>query len=84
MSRLRREEELESLHHQLEQWQHNLAVRVAGEAKALDAELHKLTDDEIDELWEILRTAQQHVLNGTDMLRELRRRLQTPLFDDQP
>jgi hypothetical protein len=85
VSRLRREEELESLHHQLEEWQHNLALRVAGEAKALDAELHRLTDDEIEELWEILSTAQQHVFAGTDMLRDLRRRVQTPLFplDDQ-
>lgn len=80
-----REEELESLHQQLEEWQHNLALRVAGEAQALDAELHKLTDDEIEELWEILRTAQQHVFAGTDMLRDLRRRLQPPLFShDEP
>ena len=86
VSQSRRDEELESLHHQLEEWQHNLALRVAGEAKALDAELHRLTDDEIEELWDILRTAQQHVFSGTDMLRDLRRRVQTPLFplDDQP
>jgi hypothetical protein len=85
MSRLDRAEQLESLHNQLEEWQHNHAVRVAGEAQALDAELHKLADDEIDEMWETLRTAQQHVFAGTDMLRDLRRRLQTPLppLDDQ-
>lgn len=79
MSRSRRDEELESLHQQLEEWQHNLALRVAGEARALDAELHRLTDDEIKELWEIFRTAQQHVFAGTDLLRDLRRRVQTPL-----
>jgi hypothetical protein len=79
MSRLDRAEQLDGLHNQLEEWQHNLAVRVAGEAQALDAEIHKLTDDEIDEMWEMLRTAQQHVFAGTDMLRDLRRRLQSPL-----
>lgn len=85
MSRLDRAEQLESLHNQLEEWQHNLAVRVAGEAQALDAEIQKLTDDEIDEMWEMLRTAQQHVFTGTDLLRYLRRRLQSPLppLDDQ-
>ncbi len=85
MSRLDRAEQVESLHDQLEEWQHNLAVRVAGEAEALDAEIHKLTDDEIDEMWEMLRTAQQHVFAGTDLLRDLRRRLQSPLspLDDQ-
>ena len=77
MSRLRREEQLESLHNQLEEWQHNLALRVAGEAQALHVEIHKLSDDEIDEVWEILRTAQQQVFAGTDSLRDLRRRLQT-------
>ena len=79
MSRLDRAAQLGSLHNQLEEWQHNLAVRVAGEAQALDAEIHKLTDDEIDEMWEMLRTAQQHVFAGTDILRDLRRRLQSPL-----
>lgn len=85
MSRLDRAQQLESLHTQLEEWQHNLAVRVAGEAQALDAEIDKLTDDEIDEVWEVLRTAQQRVFAGTDMLRDLRRRLQSPLppLDDQ-
>ena len=77
MSRLRREEQLESIHNQLEEWQHNLALRVAGEAQALDVEIHKLSDDEIDEVWEVLRTAQQQVFAGTDSLRDLRRRLQT-------
>lgn len=85
MSRHDRAEQLESLHNQLEEWQHNLALRVAGEAQALDAEIHKLTDDGIDETWETLRSAQQHVFAGTDMLRELRRRLQSPPppLDDQ-
>ena len=77
MTRLGRDEQLESLRDQLEEWRHNLALRVAGEAQALNVELHKLSDDEIDEVWEILRTAQQQVFAGTDMLRDLRRRLQT-------
>lgn len=85
MSRLGRAEQLESLHNQLEEWQHNLALRVAGEAQALDAEIDKLSDDEIDEVWDVLRTAQQQVFAGTDSLRDLRRRLQTrpPTHDDQ-
>ena len=85
MSRLRRSEQLESLHNQLEEWQHNLALRVAGEAQALHVEIHKLSDDEIDEVWEVLSTAQQQVFAGTDSLRDLRRRLQTrpPAHDDQ-
>lgn len=76
MSGLRRDTQLESIHNQLEEWQQNLAVRVAGEAEALAFQLPKLLDGEYDEVWDVLRNAQQQVLAGTDMLRDLRRRLQ--------
>ena len=76
MSGLGRETQLESIHNQLEEWQQNLAVRVAGEAEALDFQLSKLVDGEFDEVWDVLRNAQQQVLAGTDMLRDIRRRLQ--------
>lgn len=76
MSGLRRDTQLESIRNQLEEWQQNLAVRVAGEAEALDIQLPKLLDGEFDEVWDVLRNAQQQVLAGTDMLRDLRRRLQ--------
>lgn len=76
MSGLGREKQLESIHNQLEEWQQNLAVRVAGEAEALDIQLPKLLDEEFDEVWNVLRRALQQVLAGTDMVRDLRRRLQ--------
>jgi hypothetical protein len=49
---------------------------VAGEAEALDIQLPKLLDEEFDEVWNVLRRALQQVLAGTDMVRDLRRRLQ--------
>lgn len=76
MTELSRDEQLEALHHQLHHWQDNLAARVTNEAQALDLELERLHDHEIDEVWEALRTGHAHVLAGCDALRDLRRRLQ--------
>lgn len=76
MSGLDRESQIKDLQGQLDDWQHNLAVRVAGEARALDVELRKLHDDEFDEVWDVIRAARQQLFAATDMLRDLRRRLQ--------
>jgi len=76
MPELSRQQNLESIRGQLDDWQHNLSVRVAGEAQALDLELEKVRDNEIEEVWNALRTGQQNVLDGCDKLRDLRRRLQ--------
>lgn len=76
MAKLSRQEQLRSIRHQLEHWQYNLAARVADEAQALELELDKLHDHELDQAWEALRTGQERVLAGCDALRDLRRRLQ--------
>lgn len=76
MASLSRQEQLRSIHTQLEHWRQTLSARVADEAQALDVELDKLHDDEIDDVWQALRTGQEHVLAGCDTVRDLRRRLQ--------
>ena len=76
MSEVNRETQIEGIRGQLHDWQHNLAVRVAGEAQALDVEIDKLNDNEFDEVWEVIRTARNSLFAATDTLRELRLRLQ--------
>ena len=76
MSGLNRQARLQEIQHQLERWKDNLATRVASEAQALALEISKLRDHEIDEVWDLLRSANDQVLAGTDVLRDLRRRLQ--------
>ena len=80
MSEMSRQDQLLGIHTQLEYWQDNLALRVAGEAQALALEIDKLHDRECDEAWQLIQTAHDQVLAGTDILRDLRRRLQ----DRQP
>ena len=75
-----RQLQLDQIHTQLEDWQHNLALRVAGEAQALDVEIHKLYDGEVEEAEQRLRSAHTQILAGCDTIRDLRRRLQ----DRQP
>lgn len=75
-----RELQLDRIHAQLEDWQENLALRVAGEAQALDVEVDKLHDRELEEATQRLRAAHTHILAGCDTIRDLRRRLQ----DRQP
>ena len=75
---MNRKHNLQRIHTQLEYWQENLAKRVAGEAQALAKEVGKLRDPEYDETWQLIQTAHDHILAGTDILRDLRRRLQDP------
>ena len=75
MSEMSRQDQLPGIRTQLEYWQDNLALRVAGEAQALALEIDKLHDREFNEVWEMLRTAHDQVLASTDLLRDLRRRL---------
>jgi hypothetical protein len=67
---------LRSIRLQLEHWQHNLANRVADEAQALELELDKLQDHELDRVLEVLRAGREHVLAGCDAVRDMRRQLQ--------
>jgi hypothetical protein len=76
MSELNREAQLQGIRRQLEHWQDNIAARVANEARALALEIGKLGDHEFDEVWDLLRAANDQVLAATDILRDLRRRLQ--------
>ena len=76
MSELNREAQLQGIQHQLEHWQDNVATRVADEAQALALEIGKLRTHELGEVSDLLRAANDHVLAGTDILRDLRRRLQ--------
>ena len=75
-----RQLQLDQIHAQLEDWQDNLALRVAGEAQALEVEVDKLHDGEVEEALQQLRSAHTQVLAGCDNIRDLRRRLQ----DRQP
>jgi hypothetical protein len=80
MTELSREQHLEQIHLQLQHLQDNLASRVAGEAEALDVEIDKLHDHELEEAQQLLRTAHAEVLAGCDIVRDLRR----GLHDRQP
>jgi hypothetical protein len=80
MSEPTRRLQLDQIHTQLKDWQENLARRVAGEAQALDVEVDKLHDRELEEAWQRLRGAHAQILAGCDTIRDLRRRLQ----DRQP
>ncbi len=71
-----RQLQLDQIHAQLEDWQENLALRVAGEAQALDIEVHMLHDREVEEAQQRLRSAHTQILAGCDTIRDLRRRLQ--------
>ena len=77
---MNRKDHLQGIHTQLKYWQDNLAKRVAGEAQALANEVGKLRDPEYDETWQLIQTAHDQILAATDILRDLRRRLQ----DRQP
>ena len=80
MSQPTRQLQLDRIHAQLEDWQENLARRVAGEAQALDIEVDKLHDRELEEATQRLLAAHTQILAGCDTIRDLRRRLQ----DRQP
>lgn len=77
MSELSREHHLEQIHLQLQHFQDNLASRVAGEAEALEVEIDKLHDHELEEAQQRLRSAHAEVLAGCDIIRDLRRQLQS-------
>ena len=79
MSQPTRQLQLDRIHAQLEDWQENLARRVAGEAQALDIEVDKLHDRELEEASQRLRAAQTQILAGCATIRDLRRRLQDRL-----
>jgi hypothetical protein len=55
--------------------QENLALRVAGEAQALDVEVDKLHDGEVEEALQQLRFEHTQILAGCNTIRDLRRRL---------
>jgi hypothetical protein len=80
MNELSREHHFEQIHLLLQHLQDNLASRVAGEAEALDVEIDKLHDHELEEAQQLLRTAHAEILAGCDTVRDVRRRLQ----DRQP
>ena len=73
---MNRKDHLRRIHTQLKYWQDNLATRVAGEAQALAKEVGKLRDPEYDETWQLIQTAHDQILAATDILRDVRRRLQ--------
>jgi hypothetical protein len=76
VANLSRLDQLRKIHLQLEVWQTSLASRVAGEARALDTEIDRLEEHELDVVTESLRQAYDRILASCDQVRDLRRSLQ--------